>query len=103
MEMGNQLFESGFYIICDSAYAIRGFCVPPYDNAAPNSAEDDFNFYQSLCRIFVECTFGEIDMRWGILWRPLRFSLQHNTKVIDAAMRSLEKRLMKRARKHTPE
>jgi hypothetical protein len=26
-------------------------------------------------------------MRWGILWRPLQFSLARNIKVIDAALR----------------
>jgi len=35
----------------------------------------------------VECAFGEIDQRWGIFWRPLRFSLQHNIQTIDAALR----------------
>ena len=87
MEENVNLLRKGLYIICDSAYAIRGFCIPPYDNAMPYSGEDNFNFYQSSCRIFVECTFGEIDMRWGIFWRPLQFTLQHNTKIIDAAMR----------------
>jgi len=35
----------------------------------------------------VECAFGEIDMRWGVFWRPLQFSLEHNVKVIDACLR----------------
>ena len=26
-------------------------------------------------------------MRWGILWRPLSFSMKHNTQVIDACLR----------------
>ena len=26
-------------------------------------------------------------MRWGISWKPLRFTLKHNCNVIDAAMR----------------
>ena len=34
----------------------------------------------------MECAFGEIDLRWGIFWSPLRFSLKHNCNVIDAAM-----------------
>ena len=39
--------------------------VAPYDNAAPGSAEDSFNYFQSASRIYVECAFGEITMRWG--------------------------------------
>ena len=35
----------------------------------------------------MECAFGEIDLRWGILWRRLQFSLKMNCKVIDACMR----------------
>ena len=35
----------------------------------------------------MECAFGEIDLRWGILWRPLKFALELNCKVIDACMR----------------
>jgi len=38
-------------------------------------------------RIKVEYTFGEIDLRWGILWRPLCFRLVQNIKVIDACLR----------------
>ena len=49
--------------------------------------EDNYNFFQSSSRISVECAFGEIGLQWGILWKPLRFSLVHNVDVIDACMR----------------
>jgi hypothetical protein len=61
--------------------------MTPYDNAMHGTAEDNFNFFHSSSRIVVECAFGEIDLRWGILWRPLQFSLDLNCKVIDACMR----------------
>ncbi len=32
----------------------------------------------------MECTFGAIDLRWGILWRPQCFRLVQNIKMIDA-------------------
>ncbi len=35
----------------------------------------------------VECTFGDIDLQWGILWRPLSFMLAQIIKVIDLCMR----------------
>lgn len=61
--------------------------MTPYDNAMHGTAEDNFNFLHSSSRIVVECAFGEINLRWGILWRPLQFSLDLNCKVIDACMR----------------
>ena len=82
-----KLAEKGFYFIGDSAYAIKSFLITPFDNAVHGTAEDNYNFFHSSSRIVVECAFGEIDLRWGILWSPLRFSLKHNVNVIDACMR----------------
>ena len=85
------LVNHGLYIVGDSAYAIRSFLLVPFDNARPSSDEDSFNYHHSTCRIWVECAFGEIDMRWGIFWRPLQFSLQNNLQVIDAGLRTTSK------------
>jgi len=87
MEKFEELYNLGYYFVGDSAYALRSFLMVPYDNAAPQSKEDAFNYHHSTCRIWVECAFGEIDMRWGILWRPLQFQFSQNTQVIDACMR----------------
>ena len=83
----SELSRRGYYFIGDSAYSLRSFLMTPYDNAMHGTAEDNFNFFHSSSRIVVECAFGEIDLRWGILWRPLQFSLDLNCKVIDACMR----------------
>lgn len=61
--------------------------MTPFDNVSHGSNEDDYNYFHSSCRIYVECAFGEIDSRWGIFWRPLRFSLDHNIKIIEAALK----------------
>jgi len=82
-----KLAEKGLYFIGDSAYAIKSFLVTPFDNAVHGTPEDNYNFFHSSSRISVECAFGEIDLRWGILWSTLRFSLAHNVNVIDACMR----------------
>ncbi len=34
----------------------------------------------------LDFAFGEIHICWGILWRPLPFSLDSKCKVIDACM-----------------
>ena len=82
-----QLREKGFYFIGDSAYSLSSFLLTPFDNAVHGYAEDNYNFFHSSSRICVECTFGEVDLRWGILWRPLKFSLKNNITVIDACLR----------------
>ena len=46
-----------------------------------------FNFYQSRTRIAVECAFGELVGRWGILWRPLRHELPMATAIIQCCAR----------------
>ena len=79
--------EKGFYIVADSAYGVKSFLLTPYDNALNGTPEDNFNYFHSSTRICVECDFGEIDLHWGILWRPLRFKLEKIIRVIDACMR----------------
>ena len=86
-QMWQFMAEKGYYFIGDSAYSLRSFLLTPYDNAMHGTPEDNFNFFLSSLRISVECAFGEIDLRWGILWRSLKFSLKTNCAVIDACMR----------------
>ena len=57
------MYDRGYFILGDSAYAIESFILPPYNLAKSKSPEDDFNFYHSSARITVECAFGEIDLR----------------------------------------
>ena len=47
------LYERGYFILADSAYAIESFIIPPYALAKLKSPEDNFNFYQSITRITV--------------------------------------------------
>ena len=51
------------------------------------TAEDNFNYFHSSSRISIECSFGKSDMQWRILWRPLAFSMKHNTQIINACLR----------------
>jgi len=43
---------------------------------------DAFNYWQSSSRIFVKQTFGRFVGRWGILWKPLGFSLPVVTRTL---------------------
>jgi len=50
--------------------------------------KDNFNFYASQCRIRIEMAFGMMQMKWGILQRPLVCSLR-NTKWLAQAIARL--------------
>ncbi len=76
-----QLASKGLHFIGDSAYSIKSFTLTPCDNAAHGTPEDNYNFFHSASRIAVECCFGEVDLRFGIFWRPLKFSLKTNCHV----------------------
>ena len=58
----------------------------PYDNAYPKTSEDSFNYFLLSARIFVECCFGEVDRRWGILWGPIEGSLHRKKFIIDVCL-----------------
>lgn len=87
LSKSEEFLSKGLHVIGDSAHALRSFLVTPFDNAVHGSFQDNFNFHNSASRIYIECAFGEIDQFWGIFWKPLKFSLKENVKVIDAAMR----------------
>jgi len=64
---------------------MESFLLVPYDNAGPGSVEDSYNFWQSNSCIRIECTFGELIMRFGIFWRTLRFDIKLAGNVVNAA------------------
>jgi len=90
-EKAQQLLEQGLFLNGDSAYPTYSFLQVPYDQqevkADPVGAKDAYNYCHSANRIWIECAFGELIMRWGCFWRTLRFnSLEKNGRVIYAAM-----------------
>ena len=85
MEKKEFLRKHGFFIVGDSAYNMESFLLVPYDNAMPGSVEDAYNFWQSNSRIRIECTFGELIMRFGIFWRTLRFDIKLAGNIVNAA------------------
>ena len=87
MEKADWLHEHGYYLVGDSAYALRGFLLCPYDNAKKGSAEDNYNFFHSSQRIHIECAFGELTRRFGVFWRPLEGSLLQHRFTIESCFR----------------
>ena len=80
------LYDLGYFILGDSAYAITLFLLPPYTSPSSKISEDDFSFFHSSARITVECAFGEIDLRWKIFWKRLCCSLDNAILIIEGAM-----------------
>lgn len=89
--ISQMLYDMGFFLAGNSAYPLSPFPVTPYDGDETNGdivdrAKDSFNFHLSSFRIYIECAFGELVMRWGIFWRTLRFDLKKSTKIIHICM-----------------
>ncbi len=71
-----------YYLLADPAYKVFDRCLVPYEGRGRNESERNFNFFQSSIRMNIECTFGLLVARWGVLWRPLRCGIQHNILTI---------------------
>ena len=74
--------KEGYWIAADEAYACSDFLLTPWSGSSLNEEKDAFNFYLSSLRIHIEQTFGRLVTRWGILWKPLRYSLRNTSKVL---------------------
>ena len=74
----------GLVLFGDNTYSNSSYMVTPYKSA--QGSEDDFNFYQSQLRIHVECAFGKLVHRWGILRRPLssRIGFERTSSLVMA-------------------
>ena len=57
-----------FFINGDSAFVLGPSMITPSNN---DPELDDYDFYQSSNRMAIECAFGILIRRWGVLWRPL--------------------------------
>ena len=61
---------SGLVLFGDNAYTNSAYMVTPFKGHRGES-HDAFNYYHSQLRIQVECAFGRLVHRWGILRRPI--------------------------------
>ena len=61
----------GLCLFGDNAYVNQTYMATPYPNISDNCFKDDYNFYHSQLRISIECAFGMLVSRWGILQKPL--------------------------------
>ena len=72
-----------FFINGDAAFALSNSMITPSGDAAL----DDFDFHQSSNRMPIECAFGMIVRRWGVLWRPLCVRFDRCAALVGACIR----------------
>ena len=79
----------GLVIFGDNAYGNSEYMVTPFKGSQIGTTEDDFNFYHSQLRIQVECAFGKLVHRWGVLRRPLstNIGIQKIGRMVSALCR----------------
>ncbi len=72
--------KNGKVLFGDNAYLNTMYMATPYTNVSGNEehvTKDDYNFFHSQLRIRVECCFGMLVQRWGIL----RMALHHSISI----------------------
>jgi hypothetical protein len=84
------------HVVLDSAFACTEQELTPWSrgrNAMPK-CKDTFNYYLSAQRQCVERTFGILQARWGILWRPVKADF-NNVKFLLLALCRLHNFIMR--------
>ncbi len=64
------MLADGLVIFGDNAYLNSKYMATPYPNIAgrdQDRSRDNYNFYHSQVQIRIECAFGMMVQRWGIL------------------------------------
>jgi hypothetical protein len=72
-----------YFFSGDSAFVLSNSMVVP----AGTKVMEDFDFEQSSNRMPIECAFGILVRRWGLLWRPLSMRFDRRAPVIGALIR----------------
>ena len=60
------LLKKELVLFGDNAYFNTSYMATPFPNVS-SGYKDDYNFFQSQLHIRVECSFGKLVSRWGIL------------------------------------
>ena len=81
-----------YVLFGDNAYLNSSYMATPYPNVANNPAHksnDKYNFYHSQLRIRVECAFGMLVQRWGLLRSamPRNISVRRVIAMVNALMK----------------
>lgn len=72
-----------YFLVGDAAFTSSPSMVVPYGKAS----NTNFDFVQSSNRMAIECAFGVLIRRWGILWRPLEVAFDRRAALVGCCMR----------------
>ena len=79
--------STDYWLAGDDAYSgnakISDSLLTPIPGSDLGVVEDCYNYWQSRLRIEVECCFGALVARFGILQRPLQVSMEHATLLLS--------------------
>jgi hypothetical protein len=68
---GEDFLAPGLCLFGDNAYVNTNFLASPYANVQLTKAQDSYNFYHSQLRVRIECAFGMLVRRFGLLRRQM--------------------------------
>jgi hypothetical protein len=80
------------WIAGDAAYSCENGLFTPWSKvqllaSKEGLCRDSCNYFHSSLRMHVEKSFGMLVARFGVLWKPLKFSLIRVAQIISACMR----------------
>ena len=81
----SKTFGNTYCLFGDNAYIQKHYMCTPWRNVGPGY-RDAFNFFHSQVRINIECAFGMLVHRWGILRKPIpmNISVKKTTRLVLA-------------------
>lgn len=72
-----------YFLNGDAAFSLGPNMITP----AGSEELTDYDFYQSSNRMAIECAFGILVRRWGVMWRPLAVRFDRRAPLVIACMR----------------
>ena len=72
-----------FFLSDDAAFSLSNSMITP--SGLPQ--HDDYDYHQSSNGMPVECAFGILVRRWGLLWRPLEVKFENRAQLLGALIR----------------
>jgi hypothetical protein len=89
MKLEQGLLPDWAWLNGDSAYCNSKYMMTPVSGTAANMGiwADSYNYQQSSIRMPIECAFGMLVRRWGVLWRPLECRMDRWASIVTCCMR----------------
>ena len=84
--MNSGRFPPEFFFIGDSAYNFGPSMQTPFPHRHLSNEKDVYNWQQSSLRMAIECAFGMLVRRWGVMWRPLEMAVDKRPLTVSCCM-----------------